>query len=109
MIIIQFQMLINHLFQNCEPNNDLNYVGPGVCSDMDLRNQVLFEFSFRMREKASRCIKDANLCSKFCYMLNATACFMWDAYRQMNAPKFDSKDVSCLLWKARHALWKVNK
>ena len=32
MIIIQFQMLINHLFQNCEPNNDLNYVGPGVYS-----------------------------------------------------------------------------
>ena len=34
MIIIQFQMLINHLFQNCEPNNDLNYVGPGVCSEL---------------------------------------------------------------------------
>ena len=32
MIIIQFQMLINHLFQNWEPNNDLNYVGPGVYS-----------------------------------------------------------------------------
>ena len=31
-IIIQFQMLINHLFQNWEPNNDLNYVGPGVYS-----------------------------------------------------------------------------
>ena len=32
MIIIQFQMLINHLFQNWEPNNDLNYVGSGVYS-----------------------------------------------------------------------------
>ena len=32
MIIIQFQMLINHLFQNWELNKDLNYVGPGVYS-----------------------------------------------------------------------------